>query len=155
MSQPRAEGEDTILTLTFSHTTGLVNTPAGLAPLTEHVADLHFPRFFPAIPIEAYLRRPVFHPNVDPANGFVCLWGRFSPGDTVITAALYLQQIIAWRAWNLSAEHVIQSDAAAWHAGGAAGHSLPLPCRFLLVPEELDGLDVYPAHGIPVRRRLG
>jgi len=45
-----------------------------------------FARFFPAVPIEAYLTRPVFHPNVHPTTGFVCLWSRFSKADTVIEA---------------------------------------------------------------------
>jgi len=40
-----------------------------LAP--EHELRFSFARFFPSVPIEAYLTRAVFHPNVHPTSGFV------------------------------------------------------------------------------------
>src|SRR5690606_31695112 len=42
-------------------TTGLVQQDSAWAPITEHAAELRFPRFFPAVPMELYLRTPVFH----------------------------------------------------------------------------------------------
>jgi len=75
---------------------------------------LRFPRFFPAVPIEATLTLPVFHPNVDSRSGFVCLWTRTSPGDTVMEALRRLQRIVAWAAVNNEAEHVMQPEAARW-----------------------------------------
>jgi hypothetical protein len=152
---PRTDGGDTILTVTFCRTPGLVSGPEGLTVRTEHTAELRFPRFYPAVPIEAYLRIPVFHPNVDPGNGFVCLWDRVSPGDTVAAAVLYLHQIIVWRMFNVAAEHVMQPAAAAWHAAGAGGGALPLDSRELRLPEGLAGLESFPVNAVPVRRRLG
>jgi hypothetical protein len=127
----------------------------GLQLVEEHEAELRFPRFFPSVPIEAYLRRPVFHPNVDPVNGFVCLWDRFSPGDTVVTAVRHLQRIVAWRMLNLWADHVMQPEAAAWHGGDRDGYRLPLGYRELEFPVGLGGLEVFPTNSRTARRRLG
>ena len=80
----------------------------------SHPATFRFPRFFPSVPIEAIVVTPVFHPNIDPLNGFVCLWTRSSPGDTVMEAARRLQQIIAWKSVNFDVEHVMQPEAVRW-----------------------------------------
>jgi hypothetical protein len=85
-----------------------------LGVLTVHDIRLSFPRFFPTMPIEAYLKQPVFHPNVDPANGFVCLWTRNSLRDHVMEAIRRLQQVIGWKLVNREADHVMQPAALAW-----------------------------------------
>ena len=151
---PRTEGYDTVLGVTLWKTAGLVAGPDGLQMVAEHEAELRFPRFFPAVPIEAYLRRPVFHPNVDPVNGFVCLWDRFSPGDTVVAAVCHLQRIVAWQMLNLWADHVMQTEAAEWYGGGRAGYRLPLEYRELELPDGLGGLEVFCANPHTARRRI-
>lgn len=151
---PRSEGDDTVLAVTLWKTSGLVAVPDGLQVVEEHEAVLRFPRFFPAVPIEAYLRRPVFHPNVDPVNGFVCLWDRFSPGDTIVTAVCHLQQIVAWRMLNLWADHVMQPEAAEWYGGGRDGHRLPLEYREVELPDGLGGLEVFSGKLRNARRRI-
>jgi ubiquitin-protein ligase len=151
---PNNKGDGTVLGVTLWNTTGLVIGPNGLRLVTEHEAELRFPRFFPAVPIEAYLRRPIFHPNVDPLNGFVCLWDRFSTGDTVVTAAWHLQQILTWRMLNLWTDHVMQPDAAEWYDGARDGHRLPLEYRELELPEGLGGLEVFSATPSRSRRRI-
>lgn len=86
--------------------------PEGADRRSEHVASFRFPRFYPGTPIEGFLEQPVFHPNVDPANGFVCLWKRTQIGDTVVEAVRRLRLILCWRAYNLDADHIMQPAAA-------------------------------------------
>jgi ubiquitin-protein ligase len=148
----RNDGDDTLFTLTLRRTNALLRTPDGLTLHDEHTATLKLPRFFPAVPIEAYLDVPVFHPNVDPRSGFVCLWDRYSPGDTVIDTILRLQSMLSWSALNLRAEHVLQPDAAAWHSAGAAGFLLPLAAAELHLPDGLGGLEVF-AHDRSIKRQ--
>ncbi len=96
-------------------TCGILSLACGKPVLTRsHRISFRFPRFFPSVPIEAVLAKPVFHPNVDPRNGFVCLWTRTSAGDTVMEAARRLQQIIAWKLVNFEAAHVMQPEAVEW-----------------------------------------
>jgi hypothetical protein len=151
---PRAEGDETTFTVTLRQTGGLLRIPGGLRLCEEHVAVLRFPRFFPAAPIEAYLATPVFHPNVDPVNGFVCLWDRYSPGDTLLDAVRHLQQILSWKMLNLWADHIMQPDAAAWLAAGADGFRLPLPYAELHCPEGLGGLEIFSPDPYYKRRRI-
>lgn len=80
--------------------------------LANHRVKLVFPEYFPAVPIEAYLDKPVRHPNVHPESGFVCLWNRHSPGDTVVEALLQLQRVISGLLWNPDADHLMQPEAA-------------------------------------------
>lgn len=135
----------------------LLRTSGLLAPDTvtvrTHAARLLFPRFFPAMPIEAYLSQPVFHPNIDPQTGFVCLWSRWSAGDTVVNAVRRLQAIITWRLVCLDAPHVMQADAREWY-GSAGRVALPLPCEALREPcgwREEREMGAVPTGG---RRRL-
>jgi ubiquitin-protein ligase len=108
-----ADGE--LFELVLKETSGIVGW-RGTEPLIErrHRVTFRFPRFFPAVPLEATLAPPVFHPNVDPINGFVCLWTRTSPGDTIMEALRRLQRIVAWAAVNYDAEHVMQPEAVVW-----------------------------------------
>lgn len=111
---------------------------------TQHVATFRFPRFYPGSPIEGFLAEPVFHPNVDPGNGFVCLWKRTQVGDTVVEAVRRLRLILCWRAYNLEADHIMQPDAA---SRARTGDVPRLACP------DLHGLPA-PAGGPTARRRL-
>jgi hypothetical protein len=125
----------------------LLDTPAyriggGIEP--RHEVRLVLPEYFPSTPIEAYLERPVAHPNVHPENGFVCLWARHAPGDTVIEAVLQLQRVIAWRLWNSDPDQVMQPGL---------GELPPLPYTPLRLPEEYAACRV-PAPPLHRRPRL-
>jgi hypothetical protein len=87
--------------------------PPRLMEAASHAVAFRYPPFYPSIPIEAFLAVPVFHPNVHPENGFVCLWDRFSAGDTIIDAVRKLQLVITWELWNDRAEHMMQPEALA------------------------------------------
>lgn len=108
-----ADGD--LFEVALHQTAGIVGW-RGTEPVLErsHRVLLRFPRFFPAVPIEATLASPVFHPNVDPRSGFVCLWTRTSAGDTIMEALRRLQRIVAWAAVNNAAEHVMQPEAVRW-----------------------------------------
>ena len=118
----------------------------------EHELRFVFARFFPAVPIEAYLTRPVFHPNIHPTTGFVCLWSRFSKADTVIEALCQLQRILTYSVFSDSADDVMQPEALTWAMNINRGIALPLPCTELVKPtswvEEKD------FRTPPARRRL-
>ena len=94
----------------------LRDTPARLAggaSLSRHRLRLEYPRFFPALPLELYLETPVFHPNVHPETGFVCLWDRHRAAHTAEDAVHKTAAMLGWRLFNLHAEHVMQPEAAA------------------------------------------
>jgi hypothetical protein len=137
------EGEGANLRITLCQTSALLMQANRFCIVNEHDVTFHFPRFFPAVPIEAYLKRAVFHPNVDPVNGFVCLWDRYSLGDTLIGAVSRVQQILTWKMLNLHAEHIMQPEAVKWYTGFRDSVCLPLSCRNLDFPEDLGGLEVY------------
>jgi hypothetical protein len=77
----------------------------------EHEVRFSFARFFPAVPIEANRTRAVFHPNVHPTSGFVCLWSRFSQADTIVEALCQLQRILTYALFSESPDDVMQPDA--------------------------------------------
>jgi ubiquitin-protein ligase len=120
--------------VTLHRTTALTGTPPHLQRVDAHVVEFRFPAWFPAVPIEAFLAVPVFHPNVHPDNGFVCLWTRGSTGDTIVTALVRLQNVIGWRLHNASPDHLMQPAALAW---AASATDLPLPCTPLEIPASL------------------
>lgn len=119
-------------------TAGLVRSSHGLRTKESHDVILRFPRFFPSLPMEASLQEPVFHPNIHPENGFVCLWGRFSPGDTVIEAVVQLQRVLTWQLVNEEADHMMQAEALAWYRRDGREISLPLPCEPVRKPAGYD-----------------
>src|SRR6266849_2366116 len=69
---PRREfdGDGDAVSLVMRNTGGLIPDGISLRLVCEHTIRFHYPRFYPAVPIEAYLEQPVFHPNVDPQTGF-------------------------------------------------------------------------------------
>jgi hypothetical protein len=141
---------------TLRQTTGLRVEDGRLAAAEEHSFILEFPRFFPSMPIEIFLRRPVFHPNVDPETGFVCLWDRHSPGASAIEAITRLQRIIAWDLFSDSADHSMQPAALQWRRRSRRDWELPLPFTPLTVPELYRAETSYREYPAlrPRRRRL-
>lgn len=134
----------------LNRTAGPIRVQGGILVRDSHQIEFSFPRFFPAVPIEATLQSPIFHPNVDPGNGFVCLWSRTCAGDTVIEAAFRTQRIIAWDLVNFMPDHLMQQDAVDWYRDGA--RSISLPCAFepLISPEPFNWLG---RKSTPVQRR--
>ncbi|MGD0577815.1 MAG: hypothetical protein ABSC08_02690 [Bryobacteraceae bacterium] len=128
------DAEADFFRVTLHHTAALAGSPPDRRRVDSHVVDFRFTAYYPAVPVEAFLSVPVFHPNVHPDNGFVCLWTRGSTGDTIITALVRLQNVIGWRLHNASPDHLMQPEALAWLASGP---DLPLPCTPLEIPASL------------------
>ena len=106
-----------------------IGSPPSLLVSASHRVSLRYPEYFPSVPIEAFLGTPVFHPNVHPENGFVCLWSTFSTGDTIVEAIRQLHRVIAWELLNHRPEHVMQPSALQW----VPDVPLPLAYQPLLV----------------------
>ncbi len=145
-TKPDAEFFHVVLHRTSALSLG---NPPVLRDATSHAAAFRYPEYYPSVPIEAFLATPVFHPNVHPENGFVCLWSRFSAGDTIIEAVRQLQRVITWELSNPSADHVMQPEALRWSPDVA----LPLACEPVRVPVELQLERTY-ARRDGARRRL-
>lgn len=69
---------------TLEGTAAYVGPPNERRIRSTHTVTMRFPEFYPAVPCEAFLKETVFHPNVHPVNGFICLWDRFSPGTALL-----------------------------------------------------------------------
>jgi ubiquitin-protein ligase len=150
---PKPGGE--IFSFTLHKTPTLTGQPDNFQRPDSHKVSLSFPRFFPSTPIEASLAVPVFHPNVHPETGFVCLWNRFSPGDTVIEAISQLQQVISWELFNQETDHVMQPEALAWYKDPARAVKLPLPYQSITRPINFQKERTYAVHSPnSFRRRL-
>ena len=143
--------EADVFRLTLRGTTALTGAPPVLHRVDTHVVEFRFPGYFPAVPIEAFLSVPVFHPNVHPDNGFVCLWTRGVTGHTVVTALVRLQNVIGWRLYNSHSDHLMQPEALAW---AATATGLPLPCTPLEVPAALQSELNWRQAPAEFRRRL-
>jgi ubiquitin-protein ligase len=78
---------------------------------TAHTLRYVYPRYYPSLPLEGYFVRPIFHVNVDPATGFVCLWQDYRPAQTIVDAILITRAIMAGKVANLDAAHRMQQDA--------------------------------------------
>jgi ubiquitin-protein ligase len=105
-----------------------------------HTLRLVFPRFYPEVPLECYVAEPLFHPNVKPETGFVCLWQQTSSMDTVIQAIARAQAIAAYRMVNMGSVHQMNPAAAAWYSGEAQPHALvPLTWNEIQVFDTRDG----------------
>jgi ubiquitin-protein ligase len=105
-----------------------------------HTLRLAFTRFYPEMPIECYVEEPLFHPNVKPQSGFVCLWEQANTRDTVIQALARTQAIAAYRMVNTRSVHQMNRDAAAWYQSVAVPQNLvPLTWDELRVFDLRDG----------------
>ena len=104
---------DTVFTLSLLETPALcLSAGGGYRRGTEHPLRIHFPRHFPALPMEAYLIHPVFHPNVHPETGFLCLWDRHVTTNTVEHAVHKTAAMLGWRLLTTTPLHVMQPAAA-------------------------------------------
>jgi hypothetical protein len=121
--------------LTLAGTAALIESPDGMTTIDRHDVEIQMPDFFPAVPLQLYLARPVFHPNVHPVTGFVCLWDRFSPGDSVLEALRRLQRVITWEVYNDDPNHVMQPKALQVERSRMPLPSMPLQC-----PEEVPSM---------------
>ncbi len=129
---------------------GLLRVNGVPAEVDTYGAAIEFPDFFPAVPMQVFLPRPLLHPNVQPVTGFVCLWDQTSPGDSVIEALQRLQLIASWKMFNDSPDHLMQPEAFDLYPSRQALH-----IERIRLPEHL--LDVRSSRtAIPsqMRRRL-
>jgi len=120
--------------LTLHETPAVARIDDQIQTFSDHEIRLSFARFFPAMPIEAYVTRAVFHPNVHPDTGFLCLWGRFSLRDTVVEALCQLQRVLTYSLLSESADHVMQPQALKWAEQQLAAGKLPLKYTPLAKP---------------------
>ncbi len=110
----------------------------------EHTVRLGFTRFYPEVPIECYVEEPLFHPNIRPETGFVCLWEEANPRDTAVQAIARAQAMAAFRMVNLGDAHRMNRPAADWYlAVGQPQGLVPLTWEELRVYEVADGQVVW------------
>jgi Ubiquitin-conjugating enzyme len=152
MDGRRTEDGIEVFQFTLRQTPALVMESEGPRLRHTHGVFLRFPRFFPAVPSELSLASPVFHPNVHPENGFVCLWDRFSAKDTVVETVAQLQRVITWQLFNEVPDHLMQPAALAWYKNPARDLALPLVVEALRRPAGLDLIS--PTNPGPRRKRL-
>jgi hypothetical protein len=143
-----------VFALTLRQTQALVEENGGLLVRDHHCVTLHLPRFFPSVPVEASLNPPVFHPNVNPVTGFVCLWSRFSSGDTVVEAIAQLQRVVTWQLVNEETDHLMQPAAMAWLKNPARSRVLPLGCKAVRKPDGFEAERTYAKRPEGFRQRL-
>jgi hypothetical protein len=143
-----------VLAFNLHKTEALRGNSGGLTVQDSHRVSVHFPRFFPAVPLEASLAEPIFHPNVNPESGFVCLWSRFSAGDTIVQAVSQLQAILTWQLVNEQPDHVMQPIALAWLKDPGRHVSLPLARQPVRTPEGFVLANTYARRPEGFRRRL-
>jgi ubiquitin-protein ligase len=103
---------DTVFSLSIVDTPALRLDASGTyRHSVEHDLRIHFPRHFPALPMEAYLVHPIFHPNAHPETGFLCLWDRHVTTNTVEHAVHKTVAMLAWRLLTTTPLHVMQPEA--------------------------------------------
>lgn len=143
--------EGDVFRVALDSTGGLRGVAPDLRVAASHVVRFRFPEYFPAAPLEAFLETPVYHPNVHPEHGFVCLWAEASPGDTICEAIGKLRQVISWELMNPHADHVMQPEAL----GRPPRVPLPLACAPLVMPAGYRAERAYRgAPAGPRRKRL-
>jgi ubiquitin-protein ligase len=149
----RIQDGDEVFQFTIFETAALIGDANGLQVRNTHTVAVRFPAFFPSVPLELSLGGAVFHPNVHPENGFVCLWDRFSSHHTLVDAIAQLQRVIAWQLFNETPDHLMQPGALAWQRNPARSVVLPLAFEAIRRPPELQNLRSTTAWLAP-RRRL-
>jgi ubiquitin-protein ligase len=100
---------------------------------TAHALRFAYPRYYPSLPLEGYFIRPIFHINVDPATGFVCLWRDYRPAQTIVDAILITRTIMAGKVANRDLAHIMQPDAVLINGESdkfsMPSLTLPISCR--------------------------
>lgn len=114
---------------------------------TSHAIRIDFPVHFPAVPMEMFLAVPVFHPNIHPETGFVCLWDRHRVSNTVEHAMHTLVAMLAGELQNTTPLHVMQPLAIEHPM-----RSAPMP--LLGVPYDPGPAPITVAAAVGRRRRL-
>jgi ubiquitin-protein ligase len=107
-----------------------IMAPAGVEIMDSHRVTVQFPAYFPAVPMQVFVSPPVYHPNVHPESGFVCIWDRTSSGDSILDALVLLQKVITWELHNPRGDHVMQPEAL-------ERRRAPIPYRALRMPPDL------------------
>lgn len=102
----------------------LHQTPAYAGPIadpfrirTKHTLRVFYPYAFPTVPLELYMEEPVWHPNIHPETGFICLWDRHRITNTVEHALHKVVAMMAGTLYNQNATHLMQPDALTWITG--------------------------------------
>lgn len=108
----RLAAEDTTFFVTLNDTPAMPLSK-GAAMLCEHRLRVVFPRYFPSLPLELSLVTPVFHPNVHPLTGFVCLWDQHRVSNTVEHALHKTVAILGWKLLNFDPRHTMQPETLA------------------------------------------
>jgi hypothetical protein len=122
----------------------------------QHTIRLGFTRFYPDVPVECYVEEPLFHPNVRPETGFVCLWQEANPRDSAIQAIARAQAMAAYRMVNLGEVHRMNRDAATWYSTiGQPQHLVPLTWQEIRVYELKDGQMIWIEPGRSLSSRSG
>lgn len=99
---------------------------------TEHTIRYVYPRYYPTLPLEGYFVHPLVHMNVDPVTGFVCLWDRYRPAQTIVDAILITRAIMAWKTANRDPAHCMQAVEYA-ELPGMQPLTIPEDCRPVLL----------------------
>jgi len=121
-----------------------------------HTLRLSFTRFYPDVPVDCYTEDPLFHPNVRPETGFVCLWEEANPQDNAIQAIARAQAMAAYRMLNLGGVHQMNRDAADWYIKfGKPRRLVPLTWEELRVYDVQDGAIVWLEPGRAFSHRSG
>jgi len=94
----------------------------------KHTVRFVFPRYYPALPLEGYLERPVLHPNVDARNGFVCLWRDYRSAWMIVDAVVILRAVLCWGTVNEAPEHRMQ-DVRGLNVLPKIDLTVPAECR--------------------------
>ncbi|NYF78660.1 ubiquitin-conjugating enzyme E2 variant [Granulicella arctica] len=141
--------------ITATHLPALLEAPAnpanpGAAIHHTHHLRVTFPRYYPSMPVEVYLDTPVFHPNVHPDTGFVCLWTKHRIQTTLEQTLSQLQRVLNWTLLNTDPEHVMQPAALLWYQQPNIREHLPLAST-PFVPVHAEAWQTAPP---PLRRRL-
>jgi ubiquitin-protein ligase len=110
----------------FSETPGWIADASGPLVTREHWVKYLFPRYYPALPLEAYCQQPAFHPNIHPETGFLCLWVDYIPRRSIMDAVVTTRAMLAHQAMNRDTQHCMQP---------AAFHCEPLAMPALNIPE--------------------
>jgi ubiquitin-protein ligase len=117
---------------------------------TEHAVRYVYPHYYPTLPLEGYFVRPIAHINVDPITGFVCLWDRYRPAQTIVNAILITRAIMSWKTANRDPAHCMQPIEHT-ELPGMQPLMIPEDCRPMLLQSKRrqrlsSELDDQPSH---------
>lgn len=115
--------------------------PAALEVIETHSVKIRFPRFFPAVPMEVRVLSFPVHPNIDPLNGYICLWAEHHPLNTVGDSLWLLEGMLTWRICNEEDAPNLQPEAYSMLRQPGLLDQIPLAHSSLLnIPDEFTRL---------------